>query len=230
MSVEMLFAQILNFGGMNLKCGIVDQDVELAEVFDCAPHRLAAECPPSDVSGNEQALPSFVLDGALRIFGVLLLAKYSARDISAFPRKQQATARPIPESAAGDKATLSLSFRNRDNTARRTSARDPAAPPNPALPDAAWETAVADTNAHRLASHDRIRRRSTENPRAPLAFGFFAAGRRFAAAVGCAVCLPFSRPTFSLFGPATLPIARQPRQSRSAEESVGALPQLPVSR
>src|SRR5947199_782410 len=99
-AVEMLFGQILEAGDVLLERGIVDQDVELAELRDGLLYSRLAESKISDVAGDRNAAPSFSFHQALGFFGIDVLVEIDNRHVGAFAgikdRHRAADARIAP--------------------------------------------------------------------------------------------------------------------------------------
>src|ERR1044071_8934584 len=83
-SIEMLFRQVLEFLHVLLKRCIVNEDVQLAERFDCFCNGGLAEFWVRDVARDCQAASSFSFHRLLRRLSILRLVEEGNDDIRAF--------------------------------------------------------------------------------------------------------------------------------------------------
>ena len=91
-----------------LLAGVVDEDVEPAELIDGLLHRLLAELLVADVAGNGDRLAPFLLDDLLGLGGVVMLAQIDDGDVRAFAREQRGDRAADAAVAAGDQRHLAL--------------------------------------------------------------------------------------------------------------------------
>ncbi len=80
--------QILESRGVNLKGGVVHQDVEPAQLFRRSRDGLLAEGAIGDVARDEDAAAAFGFDLLLRKPGVFVFIQVTDRDIRTFAREQ----------------------------------------------------------------------------------------------------------------------------------------------
>jgi hypothetical protein len=71
-----------------LLTGIVDQDVEPAELVDRLRHRAIAKRLVADVAGDRDCAPAFLADNLRGLGGIVMLAQIKNRDVRAFAREQ----------------------------------------------------------------------------------------------------------------------------------------------
>ena len=91
--------------GVLLEGGVVDQDVELAELPSRSwPTASSQNSAIGDVAGDQDAAAPFLLDRALGFLGVLVLVEIDDRDIGAFAREQHRHRAADAGIAAGDDA------------------------------------------------------------------------------------------------------------------------------
>ena len=81
--VEMLRRDVLEFGGVILERGVVDQHVQPAEPLHGAGDGGAAMLAVRDVAGNEDAALALRFHHALRLLGVPILAQIGDGDVCA---------------------------------------------------------------------------------------------------------------------------------------------------
>jgi hypothetical protein len=88
--------------------GVVDQDVEPAELVDRLLHRSLAECLVAEVAGDGQGPPPFLLDNLLRRLRIVMLAQIDDGYVGAFAREQRRDRPPDPAVGTGDERDLAL--------------------------------------------------------------------------------------------------------------------------
>jgi hypothetical protein len=71
-----------------LLAGVVDDDVELAELINGLSNRILAELLVSDVAGNRDRPAPFLLDDLLRLQGVIMLAEVKNGDVRTLASEQ----------------------------------------------------------------------------------------------------------------------------------------------
>ena len=91
-----------------LERGVVDQDVELAELVHGALHRVAAEFAVGDVARDRDAAAAFVLDRALRLGGVLMLGQVGDGHVGALAGEQHRHGAADAGIGAGDQCHLAI--------------------------------------------------------------------------------------------------------------------------
>src|SRR6185369_3277653 len=79
--LELLFGNVLDLLVRMLLPGIVDEDVEAAELVHHLLHGFLAEILVADVAGNRDRLAPFLLDDLLRELGVVVLAEVEDGDV-----------------------------------------------------------------------------------------------------------------------------------------------------
>src|SRR5205085_1690741 len=88
--------------GVLLERGIVDQDVELAQLVDGALRRLFAELLVGDVALDHDAASAFVFDVALRLFGVAVGVEVDDGHVRALAGEEHGHGAADAGVAAGD--------------------------------------------------------------------------------------------------------------------------------
>jgi hypothetical protein len=86
--------------------GIVDHDVQAAEAFDGARHRLPAERFRADVAVDEQMLLALGLDQPSSLLGVLVLVEIEDGDLGALARHSHGDGAPDAAVPTGDQRDL----------------------------------------------------------------------------------------------------------------------------
>ena len=104
--VEMLVGQLLEAVDVLLEGGVVDEDVELAELVDRLLDRVLAEFGVGDVAGEQDAAAAFLLDGLLGLLRVLVLVEIGERDVGAFACEEHRDRPADAGIAAGDERHL----------------------------------------------------------------------------------------------------------------------------
>ena len=74
--------------GPMLLAGIVDEDVEPAELVDGLLDRSFAELLVADVAGDGDGAPALLLDDLLGLLRIVMLAQIDNRDVRALAREQ----------------------------------------------------------------------------------------------------------------------------------------------
>ena len=64
--------------------GVVDQDIDAPQLFDCFRHHSAAMCGRGQVTAHKNGLASCFYDEALCLLGVVLLTEIGDKNIGAF--------------------------------------------------------------------------------------------------------------------------------------------------
>jgi hypothetical protein len=95
------------FVGM-LLAGIVDEDVELAELIEGLPDRLFTKLLVADVAGDGDRALAFLLDDLLRFGGVVVLAEINDRDVRTLAREQRRDTAADAAIGARDQRHLAL--------------------------------------------------------------------------------------------------------------------------
>ena len=117
-----------------LLAGIVDEDVEPAELLDRLPDGPFAELLVADVAGDRDRSAAFLLDDLLRLLRIVMLAQIKDCDVGAFAREQRGDGAADSAVGAGDQRDLALEpIRARDSAA-----------PSPAWARAGFRDRVAD--------------------------------------------------------------------------------------
>src|SRR5688500_16817679 len=91
-----------------LLAGVVDEDVEPAELLDGLGDGPFAETLVADVAGDGNRLAAFLLDDGLRLLRVVVLAQIEDRDVGAFPREQGGDRPADAAVGSGDQRDLAL--------------------------------------------------------------------------------------------------------------------------
>ena len=92
--------------GLVLLGGVVDQDVEAAELLHGCLDRIAAELLVSDVAGDLERAATLLLDRGHGLVGVLVLLEIDDGDLGAFPRHRHRDRAADAGIAAGDQRHL----------------------------------------------------------------------------------------------------------------------------
>ena len=87
--------------------GVVDQDVEAAKSLRHPTDRALAERLIADVTSDEHAPATLLLDQSLRLFRVVVLVQVDDADIGTFFRERDRHGAPDATVAAGDERDLS---------------------------------------------------------------------------------------------------------------------------
>ena len=91
-----------------LLTGIVDEDIEPAELVDGLLDRAIAEVLVADVTGDEDRFAAFLLDDLLRLLRVVMLAKIENRYVGALAREERSDGAADAAVRAGDQRNLVL--------------------------------------------------------------------------------------------------------------------------
>src|SRR3954468_5381712 len=92
----------------HLEGGVVDEDVELAELVDRALHQSEAVVAVADVAGHRDAAPARLLDPPLRLGGVVMLLEVRAQHVGALARERDRDRPADARVRAGDQRDLVL--------------------------------------------------------------------------------------------------------------------------
>ena len=95
---------------MLLKCSIVDENIELAQLADSLCDRVCAEPRVRYVSLDHDALPAFALDRRSRRFCVVAFFEVADRDIGALASEENGDRTAYAGIAAGDERHHVLKF------------------------------------------------------------------------------------------------------------------------
>ena len=91
-----------------LLAGIVDEDVEPAELVDGLLDRALAEVLVADVAGDRDRLAAFLLDDLLGLRRIVMLAQIEDGDVGALAREQGGDRAADAAVGAGDQRDLAL--------------------------------------------------------------------------------------------------------------------------
>ena len=105
---KLVFADVANVLVGMLFAGIVDEDVELAELAHRFFDRALAEVLVADVAGNRDRPAAFLLDDGLGEGGIIMLAQIDDGDVGAFAREQGGDRAADAAVGAGDQRDLVL--------------------------------------------------------------------------------------------------------------------------
>jgi hypothetical protein len=104
----LVFSQFVERIDVFLKAGVVDEDVEAAELLQGLLNGAGAEFRIANVAADQQAFPSFLLNRLPGALGILILFQVDNRNIGAFARVQHGDAAPDAAVTAGDDRNLAL--------------------------------------------------------------------------------------------------------------------------
>jgi hypothetical protein len=104
--VQPLLGDFVDLRGVQLECGVVDQDVDAAEGRHRFLRHLFAERLVADIAGDEDRLATFLLDMALGLQRVLVFVQICDDDIGAFAGIKHRNGAPDAGIAAGDDGDL----------------------------------------------------------------------------------------------------------------------------
>jgi hypothetical protein len=105
---QLLLGDVPDVGVGVLLGGVVDQDVEAAELVEDLGHRGEAERLVADVAGDGDGAAAFRLDDALGLRGVVMLAKVKNADVGAFAGEERRHRPADAAVGAGDQRHLAL--------------------------------------------------------------------------------------------------------------------------
>src|SRR6185312_2308524 len=87
-AIELRFGEVLEAGDMKLEGGVVNENVEAAELFDGLRYCTLAETAVGDVALENDAILSFGFHGFARDLGILRFGEVHDRDVRAFACEQ----------------------------------------------------------------------------------------------------------------------------------------------
>ena len=148
----MLVGQLFEAVDVLLERGVVDEDVELAELLHRLLHRVLAEFRIGDIARQQNAAAAFLLDGPLGLLGVLVLVEIGDRDVGALARKEHGHRAADAGVAAGDQRDLVEQFLRALVVRRVVHRLELEVGLLPGFADAGRETAGRDRRARRPAS------------------------------------------------------------------------------
>src|SRR6185369_14246068 len=106
--LQLIFGDVADVLIGVLLAGIVDEDVEPAELFDGLSYGVLAELLVSNVARDGDGPATLTFDDLLRLRRIVMLAKIEDRDLRPLPSKQRGGSSADPAAGGGDQRHLSL--------------------------------------------------------------------------------------------------------------------------
>lgn len=107
-AVPFLGADIADIRIGPLESGIVHEDIELAEVFQALPHKMAAVIIARNIAWKDDGLASRLINPARGLIGALVFTQIGNRDIGAFARESDGDRPADAGIGTGDQCHLPL--------------------------------------------------------------------------------------------------------------------------
>ncbi len=107
--LELIVGQVVQSLDRDLLAGIVDQDVQPAELFDRLVHDLGAERGIRQVAGESNCLATALADDARDVLGIgLFVRQVRDRDVGTLPRERDCSSSADARVTTGDQCLTSF--------------------------------------------------------------------------------------------------------------------------